>query len=46
MYFISAFSENLKIITVADPNDEYRNWFCDKYNIDNIFKIMKLITSA
>ena len=33
LYFKSIFSENLQIVAVADPNEECRNWFCDKYNI-------------
>ena len=33
LYFHSDFSHFLDIVAVADPNDEYRNWFCDTYNI-------------
>jgi len=33
LYFSSDFSDILDIVAVADPNDEYRNWFCDTYNI-------------
>jgi predicted dehydrogenase len=33
LYFRSDFSNILDIVAVADPNDEYRNWFCDTYNI-------------
>lgn len=33
LYYSSDFSDILDIAAVADPNDEYRNWFCDKYNI-------------
>jgi len=33
LYFRSDFSHLLDIVAVADPNDEYRNWFCDTYGI-------------
>ena len=33
LYYSSDFSDILDIVAVADPNDEYRNWFCDTYNI-------------
>lgn len=33
LYFRSDFSDILDIVAVADPNDEYRNWFCDAYGI-------------
>jgi len=33
LYYSSDFSDILDIAAVADPNDEYRNWFCDTYNI-------------
>ena len=29
LYFRSQYSELLDIRAVADPNEEYRNWFCD-----------------
>lgn len=29
LYFRSHYSEILDIAAVADPNEEYRNWFCD-----------------
>jgi predicted dehydrogenase len=29
LYFRSHYSEMLDICSVADPNEEYRNWFCD-----------------
>ncbi len=29
LYFHSQYSERLEICAVADPNDQYRNWFCD-----------------
>jgi len=38
LYFSSHYSQSLKIIAVADPNEEYRNWFCDKYNIRKKFR--------
>ena len=33
LYFNSEFSHLLKIVAVADPNDEFRNWFCDTFDI-------------
>lgn len=33
LYFRSDFSHLLDIVAVADPNDEYRTWFCDTYKI-------------
>jgi predicted dehydrogenase len=33
LYFRSDFTHLLDIVAVADPNDEYRNWFCDTYHI-------------
>ena len=33
LYFRSDFSNILDIVAVADPNEEYRNWFCDTYSI-------------
>jgi predicted dehydrogenase len=33
LYFRSDFTHLLDIVAVADPNDEYRNWFCDTYRI-------------
>ncbi len=33
LYFRSDFSHLLEIVAVADPNDEYRTWFCDTYGI-------------
>ena len=33
LYFKSDFSNILDIVAVADPNDEYRNWFCDSFGI-------------
>jgi predicted dehydrogenase len=33
LYFRSDFSHLLDIVAVADPNDEYRTWFCDTYGI-------------
>jgi len=38
LYFDSHYSENLEIIAVADPNEEYRNWFCNKYHIKENFR--------
>ncbi|NOX54946.1 MAG: Gfo/Idh/MocA family oxidoreductase [Planctomycetes bacterium] len=40
LYFSSDFSSIVDVVAVADPNDEYRNWFCDKYGIasDRRFK--------
>jgi predicted dehydrogenase len=29
LYFRSHYSELLEIVAVADPNEQYRNWFCD-----------------
>jgi predicted dehydrogenase len=29
LYFRSHYSELLDIVAVADPNEQYRNWFCD-----------------
>jgi predicted dehydrogenase len=29
LYFRSRYSERLEICAVADPNEGYRNWFCD-----------------
>jgi predicted dehydrogenase len=29
LYFRSHYSELLEICAVADPNEQYRNWFCD-----------------
>jgi predicted dehydrogenase len=29
LYFHSQYSEKLEIVGVADPNEQYRNWFCD-----------------
>ena len=39
LYFNSHYSVNLEIIAVADPNKEYRNWFCNKYHI-KVFKVV------
>lgn len=33
LYFHSDYSNMLDIVAVADPNEEYRNWFCDTYGI-------------
>ncbi|OQC13902.1 MAG: putative oxidoreductase YcjS [Lentisphaerae bacterium ADurb.Bin082] len=33
LYFRSDFTPILDIVAVADPNDEFREWFCDTYNI-------------
>ncbi len=33
LYFRSRYSDILDIVAVADPNDEYRTWFCDTYGI-------------
>jgi len=33
LYFSSDFSRLIEVLAVADPNDEYRNWFCDTYGI-------------
>jgi predicted dehydrogenase len=33
LYYRSDFSHLLDIVAVADPNDGYRNWFCDTYRI-------------
>ena len=33
LYFNSEFSHLLEIVAVADPNDEFRNWFCDTFDI-------------
>jgi len=40
LYFASEYSQFIQVAAVADPNDEYRNWFCDKYGIpaDRRFK--------
>ena len=32
LYFNSEFSHLLEIVAVADPNDEFRNWFCDTFD--------------
>ncbi len=33
LYFASDYSHFLEIAAVADPNDEYREWFCNTYRI-------------
>ncbi len=33
LYFRSDFSDMLDVVAVADPNEEYRNWFSDSFNI-------------
>lgn len=33
LFFHSDFSHLLEITAVADPNEGFRNWFCDTYNI-------------
>ncbi len=33
LYFHSEYSDILDIVAVADPNDEYRTWFCDQFGI-------------
>ena len=33
LYFRSDFTHLLDVVAVADPNDEYRSWFCDTYHI-------------
>ncbi len=33
LFFHSDYSHLLDIVAVADPNDAYRNWFCDTYGI-------------
>lgn len=33
LYFHSDYSNILDIVAVADPNDEFREWFCNTYNI-------------
>lgn len=43
LYFNSDYTPILKIAAVADPNDQFRNWFCDTFNIpaDRRFKDYK-----
>lgn len=33
LYFNSRYAPLLDIVAVADPNDEYRAWFCDSFGI-------------
>lgn len=33
LFFHSEYSHLLDVVAVADPNDAYRNWFCDTYDI-------------
>ena len=33
LYYRSDYSAALDIVAVADPNDEYRTWFCDTFQI-------------
>jgi len=33
LFFHSDYSHLLDVVAVADPNDAYRNWFCDTYGI-------------
>jgi len=33
LYYRSDFTPILDIVAVADPNDQFREWFCDTYNI-------------
>ena len=33
LYFRSDFTPILDIVAVADPNDQFREWFCDTFNI-------------
>lgn len=43
LYFHSDYTPILEIAAVADPNDQFRNWFCDTFNIpaDRRFKDYK-----
>ena len=33
LYYRSRYAPKLDVVAVADPNDEYRAWFCDTYGI-------------
>ena len=33
LYFQSDYSDIITVAAVADPNEEYRNWFCDAFGI-------------
>ena len=33
LYFHSEYSHLLDVVAVADPNDQFRNWFCDTFQI-------------
>ncbi len=33
LYFRSDYSHLLEVAAVADPNDQFRTWFCDTFNI-------------
>mgnify|MGYP001298837959 CR=1 FL=1 len=33
LYYRSDYSHLLDVVAVADPNDQFRNWFCDTFNI-------------
>jgi predicted dehydrogenase len=33
LYYHSQYTRLLDIVAVADPNEQYRNWFCDTYGI-------------
>ena len=33
LYYHSDYSHLLDVAAVADPNDQFRNWFCDTYDI-------------
>ena len=38
LYYNSAYSDLLEIVAIADINEEYRNWFGNKYGIKEKFR--------
>ena len=38
LYYKSAYSDLLEIVAIADINEEYRNWFGNKYGIKEKFR--------
>ena len=40
LYYKSAYSDLLEIVAIADINEEYRNWFGNKYGIKEKFRFV------
>ena len=44
LYYNSAYSDLLEIVAIADINEEYRNWFGNKYGIKEFINILKIVS--